>query len=81
MQDKRNTTGYLVFLKRYYKKNKLAKLMDRPRIDAFYSTQYHYSINLFQTRRTYLRLYFKFYIGRNYRGNGLTTLPQNGIVQ
>ena len=55
--------------------------MDRPRIDAFYSTQYHYSINLFQTRRTYLRLYFKFYIGRNYSGNRLTTLPQNGIVQ
>lgn len=55
--------------------------MDRSRIDAFYSTQYCYSISLFQTIRTYLRLYFQFYIRRNYSGNRLTTLLQNGIAQ
>lgn len=54
--------------------------MDRPRIDAFYSTQYCYSINLFQTMRTYLRLYFQFYIGRNYSGKQINYLATKWYI-
>lgn len=52
--------------------------MDRPKIDTFYSTKHLSLINLFQTMRIQLRLYFQFYIRRNYRGERLTTLPLNG---